>query len=108
MKYLPTRAVPHQEIREIFNERQYYHRIGTGEIWEDLLDNPHATPSRSGEPYCTHSQLIAYRERNTNMKVALVHQYLRPDGRIGASGKPDPKWLLGDGEIIVPQHLSSK
>lgn len=101
------RRVPATEIRELFNERQYYHRIATGEIFEDLLENLHATPARSGQPHCTHSQLIAYRERNTNRKVALVHQYLRPDGRIGASGKPDPKWLLADDEILCPDHLSN-
>lgn len=106
MKHLPMRRVAATEIRELFNERQYYHRIATGEVFEDLLENLHATPARSGQPYCTHSQLIAYRERNTNRKVALVHQYLRPDGRIGASGKPDPKWLLGDNEILCPDHLS--
>jgi hypothetical protein len=106
MSYLPIRRVPHSEIRKIFNERQYYHKIESGDIYEDLLDNPHAVPARSGQPRCTHSQLIAYRERNTNKKVALVHQYLRPDGRIGASGRPDPKWLLGEGEILVPEELA--
>lgn len=104
----PMRAVPHQQIRKIFNERQYYHKIAIGEVWEDLLDSPHAVPEHSGEPYCTHSQLIAYREHGTRKKIALVHQYLRPDGSIGASGKPDPKWLLCDGEILVPEHLANK
>lgn len=32
--------------------------------------------------------------------VALVHQYLRPDGSLGGSGKPDPKRLLLDDEIL--------
>jgi hypothetical protein len=27
-------------------------------------------------------------------RVALVHQYLRTDGRLGASGRPDPKWVV--------------
>jgi hypothetical protein len=31
--------------------------------------------------------------------VALVHEYLRPDGSRGASGKRDPKWLLLDGVV---------
>jgi len=26
-------------------------------------------------------------------KIAVCHQYTRPDGSIGASGKPDPKML---------------
>jgi hypothetical protein len=32
--------------------------------------------------------------------LALVHQYLRPDGTIGASGKPDPKRLYLTNEIL--------
>ncbi len=33
---------------------------------------------------------------------AIVHQYLQPDGTLGASGKPDPKWLMGeDGTIYA-------
>ncbi len=102
MAHLPIRRVPAAEIRELFNERRYYHKIGTGEIFEDVLESIHATPAKSGQPICTHSQLIALRERATNKKLALVHQYLRPDGRIGASGKPDPKWLLTDTEILCP------
>jgi hypothetical protein len=27
----------------------------------------------------------------------MVHQYLQPDGTLGASGQPDPKRLLHDG-----------
>ena len=33
--------------------------------------------------------------------VALVHQYRRPEGQIGASGLPDPKRLLLDGKVIA-------
>jgi hypothetical protein len=32
-------------------------------------------------------------------RVALVHQYLRPDGFVGASGRPDPNALLKDGVL---------
>ncbi|HEU0073902.1 MAG TPA: hypothetical protein VFS30_07805 [Dehalococcoidia bacterium] len=34
--------------------------------------------------------------------VAVVHQYLLPDGSIGGSGRrlPDPKWLR-DGDTIL-------
>jgi hypothetical protein len=107
MAYLPTVAASKRELRSIFNACQYEEKLRTGEIFEDLLANPHATPRRSGQPHCTHSQLIAYRERSTNKKLALVHQYLRPDGRIGGSGKPDPKWLLGDNEILVPDCFAT-
>jgi hypothetical protein len=41
------------------------------------------------------SQTVEYYDGDN--RVALVHQYLRPDGTIGASGRPDPKALLEDG-----------
>jgi hypothetical protein len=31
--------------------------------------------------------------------VAVMHQYLRPDGTIGASGQPDPKRLVVEGDV---------
>ena len=34
-------------------------------------------------------------------KLAIVHQYLLPNGTIGASGRPDPKRMIHDGEIIM-------
>lgn len=37
-------------------------------------------------------------------QIALVHQYLRRDGTLGASGLPDPKWLLHEGEVLIPEE----
>jgi hypothetical protein len=28
--------------------------------------------------------------------IAVVHQYLKPDGTLGGWGRPDPKFLLHD------------
>jgi len=40
--------------------------------------------------------MVEYRDISGSV-VALVHQYKRTDGKIGASGKPDPKKLrIGD------------
>jgi hypothetical protein len=50
-------------------------------------------------PAGTRSQIIAYREGNTT--VAEVHQYLLPDGSLGASGVPDPKRLLINGLLYI-------
>jgi hypothetical protein len=33
--------------------------------------------------------------------IAVVHQYLRPDGTIGASGRPDPKRLFLEDRILA-------
>jgi len=31
----------------------------------------------------------------------MVHQYLRPDGIIGGSGKPDPKWVVVGDKVMA-------
>ncbi len=36
-------------------------------------------------------------------RIFMVHIYLRPDGTIGGSGRPDPKWLFEDGIIYLSQ-----
>jgi hypothetical protein len=63
-----------------------------------VLEDRHPALPKASEPYCTHSQMISYRDPDNN-EVARIHQYLRPDGSIGASGKPDPKRLLHDGTL---------
>ncbi len=52
---------------------------------------------------CTRSQLITYFDAD-GRRVAIVHQYLRRDGTLGASGLPDPKWLLHEGEVLIPEE----
>jgi hypothetical protein len=47
----------------------------------------------------TRSQLVAY--YYGAVVVARVHQFLQPDGTLGASQIPDPKELLVDGEIWI-------
>ena len=37
--------------------------------------------------------MISYRNQDGN-EVARAHRYLRPDGEIGLSGKPDPKRVV--------------
>ena len=54
------------------------------------------TVTAADEPTCTRSQMISYRSQDSN-EIARVHQYLRPDGSIGARGKPDPKRLFEGG-----------
>ncbi len=56
----------------------------------------------AGEPVCTRSQLVTYFDADGE-RVAIVHQYLRQDGTLGASGLPDPKWLLHGGEVLLPE-----
>lgn len=46
-----------------------------------------------GEPYGLRSQIVYYVDQNDET-IAVVHQYLRPDGSLAGSGRPDPKHLL--------------
>lgn len=92
-------------IRRAFNDGHYYDRVRSGELRAELRLKPlHLTLrlARSrGEPRCTWSQIWSYFDPNTGIQVAVVHQYRRRDGTVGASGRPDPKWLrLADGRII--------
>lgn len=53
------------------------------------------------EPFCTRSQMVAYVVET--MELARAHRYLRPDGSLGASGRPDPKLVFKDGALYIPE-----
>ena len=53
-----------------------------------------------GEPPGTRSQILDYRDPNGE-RVVTVHRYLRPDGTLGGSGQPDPKWIRREGEVFI-------
>lgn len=63
------------------------------------MENRHPSLMAANEPFCTYSQMVSYRDTQ-NKEIARVHQYLRPDGSIGASEKPDPKRLFEDGVLF--------
>jgi len=92
------RRITAQEMCEIFNREQYWEKLQRGELRAILLEDRVPALIQANEPPGTHSQMVSYRDSDDN-EVARVHQYLRPDGTIGASGKPDPKRLLFDGVL---------
>ena len=62
-------------------------------------------PADAGQPPGTRTQMIKYFRQSDGALVAIVHRYLLPDGTIGASGLPDPKWLRdGDKILILAPH----
>lgn len=81
----------------MFNDGMYWERTRAGELRVELRrsSHPHVPPAQ--EPRCTRSQILYYRDHADNV-VAVVHQYPRPDGTLGASGRPDPKRLLHSGK----------
>jgi hypothetical protein len=86
------------EMQRMFNEGEYWGKAKSGEFTEVSLEHRHPSLTAANEPFCTYSQMISYRDASDN-EVARVHQYLRPDGTIGASGKPDPKRLFVHGTL---------
>lgn len=45
--------------------------------------------------------MVSWIDPLTNEQVAETHQYTRPDGSVGASGRIDPKKILWNGELVV-------
>ncbi len=84
------------ELRRLFNDGRYQERAACGELSVSVKTETHPTSPRAPVPYCTLSQLLAYTNQR-GLVVALAHQYLKPDGTIGASGRPDPKHLYENG-----------
>jgi len=87
----------------MFNEGMYWEKTKQGILKAKVVADNHPSSPRAKEPICTRSQYIIYIDKN-GRKVAGVHQYLRRDGTIGASGRPDPKELLVNGILYIPEN----
>jgi hypothetical protein len=96
MAEIPLVRIPVEKMRDLFNDGRYWERVTNSELNTVILETRHPCLVAAAEPFCTQSQMISYRGQDGN-EVARVHQYLRPDGTIGASGRPDPKRLFQDG-----------
>ena len=95
-----VKLVSPKHIREQFQKEGIADRIARGELVPSIMKERHPSAPRAPVPFCTRSQILAYRSRKREL-VAVVHRYLKPDGTIGASGKEDPKLLrLADGRIL--------
>ena len=83
----------------MLNEGRYYERVQSGQIAERVAVDFHPSQTAAHEPWCTRSQLVNYVDLALRRTVARVHQYLRMDGRLGASGLPDPKMIYLEGTV---------
>ncbi len=88
-------VTPH-ELRQMFNAAGFDHRTRSGEVTIAIRRDAHPTTLRCPEPFCTRSQIVDYRDSSGQL-LAIAHRYVRRDGTIGASGRPDPKRMLVDG-----------
>jgi hypothetical protein len=91
--------VPAETLRKIFNDNGYWELAKQGELFEKVYSK--GPPQKeAGEPPGTLSQIVAYLDAQ-GRQVAIVHQYLRKDGSIGGSGRPDPKKLFHQGTLYI-------
>jgi hypothetical protein len=84
----------------MFNDGNYQARVESGELRPHILKERHPSSPKANVPSCTKSQIIAYLDSNGN-EIAVVHQYLLPNGSLGASGFPDPKRLFKEGILYI-------
>lgn len=96
----PIKRVSASALRKIFNDSGYWEQYQNGQLQSILRKSKHPSPPLANEPFCTQSQYITY-INELGEKIAGVHQYLRPDGTIGLSGRPDPKEVYVDGVLYV-------
>lgn len=82
-----------RELRKMFNDGKYWEQVKQGTLRAEVKKSNHPSSPKARVPFCTRSQYLIY-INNNGRKVAGVHQYLQPDGKLGASGRPDPKELL--------------
>ena len=98
-KPFPVEWVSPAIIRRYFNESQILEKAQSGELFVRVIRSSHPRKPPPTEPVCTKSQMVLYRTLD-GKPVALAHRYLRRDGTIGASGRPDPKRLFLEDRII--------
>ncbi len=90
-----------QALQELFNNSHYPQMIGAGQLTRTRLKQSHLQDPNPGQgPYCTYSESILYTSEDPNDFV-IVHQYVRPDGTLGASGRPDPKKMKIKGQTYA-------
>jgi len=96
-----------ETIRQAFNSCQLWQRLKSGELYQTVFSERHPDPPTKSEPLCTWSQMCVYWTQN-GQPIAMVHQYLRPDGTIGGSGKPDPKRILVENKLLAVRARRGK
>ncbi len=96
MMSVPSREVTRHELNRLFNSGEYVERVQSGSLTTTLKRNSHRQRPTPTLPYCTRSQIVNYYDASGE-RVAVVHQFLLPDGSLGGSGTPEPKRLWIDG-----------
>jgi hypothetical protein len=86
---IPIVRLTKKQMQELFQKHQLWDKIKSKELKCVVEKERHANPLKSGQVFCTYSQLVSYRNSKDD-EVVRAHQYKKPDGTLGASGKSDP------------------
>ena len=100
----PSARVDAYLLRLFFNTIDIVGQVDARILTEIDLRNKEVPPERCGDygfPHGTRSQLVSYRADSE--EVAKDHRYLFPDGRLGGSGRPDPKLIVCCGVTLYQQ-----
>ena len=85
--------VDEDTLRYYFGIGRFEQRVQRGELTTKVKpgsEHP-ASPAKNEIPG-TVSHILQYFDENGDL-VAMIHEYVRADGSLGASGRRDPKWL---------------
>ncbi len=88
-----------REVRSLFNA-YFLPRVQKGELLE-LAGPATRASTAAGQAPGTLSQTVSYLD--SNGVVAIAHRFLSRDGEVGASGRPDPKAVLFEGQWLVAE-----
>ncbi len=99
--------VSETELRDRFNAAEYYEKVQAGELLATLIARRPPDPAYR-QPPGTLSETWRYDAARGNRleKVAIVHQFVLPDGTINnRSHRPDPKFLrTEDGTFALDRN----
>jgi hypothetical protein len=106
MSSAPRRLVCPTILRQRFNAMDFPGRIARREVFERVVHVGTPRPAAHQEAG-TVAETVVYMDERWRF-LARVHQYRKPNGTLGGSGRPDPKVLVVDGETWVadgdPHH----
>jgi hypothetical protein len=94
---IPIKRLSKKEMQELFHKCNFLERIARQEFTMSVKNQSHADPSKSGQVFCTYSQIVSYSD--DEVEVLRAHRYLLPNNTLGASGMPDPVRIF-DGQTI--------
>ena len=89
-------------VRARFNESRFVQRAARGEL-QVRVPRSYPTPAAQNQAPGTVTQKLEYWSPDGRRLVVAI-QYLRLDGTLGGSGRPDPKLLVDGNERLTPNH----